>query len=140
MDKYAKLNTTTISHIWKVTNVEYFLNLPERLMSPVFTHKYKKVHLCYQISLQGILDFYLCPKCSKTTCKDVQIGLLFFKYSPGDLPSNVQYTLRGFKKTVVISDVIPNKLYRLQTFNICKNCEKQMNLKCVLSHDTISAK
>lgn len=140
MDKYTKLNTTTLSHIWKITSVEYFLNLSERLMSPVFTQKYKKVHLCYQISLQGILDFYLCPKCSKTTCKDVQVGLLFSKYSPADLTSNVQYMVRGFKNKVVISDVVTNKLYGLQTFSICKNCEKDMNLKCILSYDTISAK
>ncbi|XP_043675099.1 speckle-type POZ protein B-like [Vespula pensylvanica] len=140
MDKYTKLDTTSLSHIWKVTSVEYFLNLSERLLSPMFTQQFKKVHICYQISLQSVQDFHQCPKCSKSTSKDVQIGLLFSKYSPADIILNVQYTIRGSKKKVTVSDVITNKLYGSQTFNICKNCETEMNLKCLLSYDTISAK
>ncbi|KAL2743017.1 speckle-type POZ protein B-like [Vespula maculifrons] len=108
MDKYTKLDTTSLSHIWKVTSVEYFLNLSERLLSPMFTQQFKKVHICYQISLQSVQDFHQCPK--------------------------------GSKKKVTVSDVITNKLYGSQTFNICKNCETEMNLKCLLSYDTISAK
>ncbi|XP_046826320.1 speckle-type POZ protein B-like [Vespa crabro] len=140
MDKYTKLNTTSLSHIWKITSVEYFLNLSERLLSPIFTQKYKKVHICYQISLQSILDFYHCPKCFKITCKDIQIGLLFSKYSPPDIVLNVKYKIRGSKKKVTVSDVITNKLYGLQTFNICKNCETDINLKCSISYSTLSAK
>ncbi|KAL2713827.1 speckle-type POZ protein B-like [Vespula squamosa] len=113
MDKYTKLDTTSLSHIWKVTSVEYFLNLSERLLSPMFTQKFKKVHICYQISLQSIQDFHQCLKCSKTTSKD---------------------------KKVTVSDVITNKLYGSQTFSICKSCETEMNLKCLISYDTISAK
>ncbi|KAI4484730.1 hypothetical protein M0804_007296 [Polistes exclamans] len=139
MDVPAIPEQTSVSHIWNVTSTEYFFNLSEKLLSPLFIEKYSNSTIRYKICIDCDRQFRKCSKCLNDSCKNIQVFLRFFEPLPENLVIDIEYKIREIVRTITIIETSINisRECEKQEFIICKNCEIEFHLICKLTYNVV---
>ncbi|KAI4497984.1 hypothetical protein M0802_006808 [Mischocyttarus mexicanus] len=127
---------STVTHIWKVTSLEHFFNMPEKLISPLFKENYNNMDIEYKIWMQWVEPYLECQKCCNNYAKEIHINTRFIKPLPMDIVIEIEYKFREelvARATVTEELIVNTREHETRTFLFCQYCETELKLKCLFA-------